>query len=335
MNDEALIELNKTLQPTKRDKPYSLGVFCPGQVGDLAQVMGIIKYLEVLYPQYKIIFFTNLPNADLLRYAPIDEVRPWPWAGNGLPAGEPDHFPYLCNPLNNTLNLELAKTREDTKDLTIGLFPATHQVPSEKREGLEYSLVSKMVFGIPNEWDWKPCLSWSEEERRDVKMLGSSLDRTNKTILLETFAGSGQSPYYSVETTKEIIRICREKFNGKVNFIFGSHKHLGGVDNCGIPNEELFGNEPDCCFIHHFTPRQVALFTEYCDLIIGISSGISVTTSAWGLKPVPKLQWAGSRICSTQAIANGPFYLVEAEFKTKEVATKEYFTKLSEVLETI
>ena len=335
MNDEALIELNKTLCPTGGDKPYKLGIFVPGQVGDLAQVMGIIKYTELLWPQYKIIFFTNMPNADLLRYAPIDEVRPWPWAGNGLNSGEPDHFPFLCNTLNNTLSLELSKTRKDTNDIDLGFFPATHQVPSEKREGVEYSNVSKMVFRIPNDWGWHPCLSWSEEEKLAIKQFIDTLPKNRKTFLLETFAGSGQSPFYTVETTKKIMQTCRDKF-GECNFIFGSHKHIGGENNIGLLNADLFDRDDRSCVnAGQFTPRQVALINDYVDLIIGISSGISVVTSAYGLKPTPKLQWCGSRICSTQAIAVGPFYLVEAEFKTKEVATKEFFNKLNEVLETI
>ena len=132
------------------------------------------------------------------------------------------------------------------------------------------------------------------------------------------------------------MRICRERFDGDVTFVFGSHKHIGGENNIGFLNSDLFDRDDRSCIsAGYLTPRQVALINDYVDLIIGISSGISVTTSAWNLKPTPKLQWAGSRICSTQAIANGPFHLVEAEFKIKENATKEFFSKLEEVLSTI
>lgn len=334
MNDEALIELNKTLKPRYVNSSQRVGIFCFGQVGDTAQVMSVLGYVDTFFKGKEIVWYINFPNADLLRFAPINEVRPWPWAGNGLEAGEPDHFPYLCLP-DNTLNLELAKTRKDTADLTEGYFPATHQVPSEKREGVEYGLVSKMVFKGTDEQIWRPYLNWSVEEEDAIRKFSESFNPNYKTILLETFAGSGQSPHYDVETTKEIMKVCMEKFNGSVNFVFGSHKHIGGISNCGIPNEDLFSEHLDCYFAHHFTPRQIALLSNHVDLIIGISSGISVVTSAWNIRSVPKIQWCGSRICSTQAISNGPFYLVEAEFKTKEVTTREFFNKLREVLETI
>lgn len=329
-NKKMLEEINKTLRPSRGKKTGKVAIFCPGQIGDTAQVMGILKYWDVMFLNKECIWFINAPNSDLLRYSNVSEVRPWPWAGNGLNAGEPDHWPYLCLP-NNKLNLELAKTRKDTADLEDGYFPATHQVPSEKREGLEYSLVSKKIFGVPDRWEWHPRLYWHDDEKKMIKEFAGTFHKNRRTVILENFAGSGQSPFFTVDTTKRIMELCRKKL-GACNFVFCSHKHLGGKDNCGLDNKELFGNEDGFFSAAHFTPRQVALINDYADLFIGISSGISVVTSAWELRGTPKIQWCGSRICSTNAIANGEFILAESEFKTREVAEKDFFNKLNEIL---
>lgn len=327
-NKMTLEEVNKTLSPPTGHKG-KIGIFLFGQAGDIMEAMSVLKYIDDLWPDKDIIWFANFPNADILKYSNVSEVRMWPWAGNGLPLGTPDFYPLLCNS-DNRLNKELASKYELTKDLEDGYFPAPHMVAPDKRKGIEYSNVSKQIFGVPPDWEWHPLLVWSAKERIMIKELIDKLPVNRKNILLETFAGSGQSPYWTSETTKKIMQICREKL-GPCNFIFGSHKHLGGENNCGISNEQFF-DDAGCISCSNLTVRQVGLINNYCDLMIGLSSGVSVATSAWGLKPTPKIQWCGSRICSTAAIANGRFELVTTDLKTREVATTEFENKLIEIL---
>lgn len=334
MNDKLLSELNKTLRPSPGKKTGKIGIFCPGQAGDLCTVLSVLKYSDELWPNKEIVFFTNFPNADSLRFSNVSEVRPYPWAGNGLKEGTLDFYPMLCT--DNRLNKELAKEYELTADLEDGYFPTPWMVNSDKQDGIDYPNISKMIFGLlpldgtPYQHEWHPFLHWSFEERCDVDDFISKLPKGRKTILLETFCGSGQSAYWDEALTRKIMATCREKL-GDVNFVFGSHKHKGGVDNIGIPNEEFIdaGNVVSAA---HFTVRQAALINNYCDLIICMSSGISVSTSAWGLKPTPKLQYCGSRKCSTVALANGPIYLITTDFKQKPVADAEFFNKLDEIL---
>lgn len=328
-NNRMLEELNKTL--TRRDRKDStgkIGIFAQGQAGDLATAMSVLQYADILWPNKDIVWFANFPNADLLRYAPISEVRMWPWAGNGLPVGTPDFYPLLSN--DNRLNLELASQYELTKDLEDGFFPVPWQVATDKQDGVEYPNVSKMIFDVPMDWKWHPLLSWSHEEIRVAKSFMDKLPKGRKNILLETFCGSGQSNYWDVELTKRIMQHC-EIVLGKCNFIFASHKHKGGQDNCGLDNEILCDGDGRVSAAH-FTVRQAALLINYCDLMVCMSSGISVATSAWNLCSVPKLQYCGSKKCSTVAIANGPIELITTDFKLKPEADVEFFNKLNEML---
>lgn len=331
MNDELLKELNATLCPSHGTKTGRIGFFCPGQAGDHATVMSVLRYSDTLWPGKEIIFFTNFPNADNLRYSNVSEVRPYPWAGNGLPEGTPDFYPLLCT--DNRLNKTEASKWELTKDLEDGYFGTPWMVATEKQDGIDYSNVSKMIFGVPDEWAWHPYLTWSDEEIANAKEFMSKLPPNRKNILLECFCGSGQNQYWEVAFTKKIMAECRAKL-GAVNFIFASHKHKGGPNNEGLPNE-MFIDEAGVVSAAHFTVRQAALLIDYCDLMICMSSGISVSTSAWGRKPVTKLQYCGSKKCSTVALSNGPIELITTDGKSKEVADKEFFEKLNGILETI
>ena len=327
MNKDGLDEINKTLCPPFGNKTGKVGIFCPGQVGDLCTAMSVLKYADDLWPDKRIIWYTNCPNADNLKYSIVSEVRPWPWAGNGLPAGTPDFYPLLCN-ADNRLNKELASQYELTNDLEDGYFPTPWMIASEKQR--DYPNCSKMIFGVPDEWGWHPFLSWSDEEREAAEHFMAKLPLVRKNIMLETFAGSGQSPFWDENTTRKIMQICRDKL-GECNFIFASHKHKGGVDNCGIENS-IFFDDIGCTSAGQFTVRQCALLNDYCDLMVCMSSGLSVATSAWGLKPIPKLQYCGSLKCSTVALANGPIQLVSTDGKAREDANAEFENKLREML---
>lgn len=335
MNDELLKELNKTLLGIDKGK-LNMAVFCPGQVGDLITTMSVLKYSESLWTNHNVIFFTNFPNADILFFSPIAEVRPYPWANNGLPPNTPDFYPLLCQP-NNRLNKELASEYELTKDLHDGYFPTPWMLSPEKRHGIDYPNVSRTVFGVPMDWEWHPLLSFSEQEKRNAEnfiqkinwetMTEQEKEKTKtiikeypvkmyrKTIMLETFCGSSQSLWDDAMTI-ETMKICRSKW-GACNFLFASHK-----------NHSQFSNEEGYFSCADLSVRQTALLIEYCDLFIGIGSGISMATSYWGSKPVPKLQYCGSQICSAGVLATGEITLIASDGRPKEQSQKEFYEKL-------
>lgn len=317
-NDKMLADINATLRPDAEAQGIKIGIFCHGQVGDLATAMSVLKYRNELWPNKQIIWFANWPNADLLRYAPISEVRMWPWAGNGLPEGTPDFYPLLATP-EGRLDLMKAKDYELTRDLSDGYFPAPHMRTPEQRHGLDYPNVSRSVFGVSKDKEWHPVLSWSEEE---LNLSTLPIVPQRKTIMLETFFGSGQSKFDDLMTMKT-IEICREAW-GACNFIFASHK-----------NTEQFKDFEGYRTLDKLTPREAALYINHCDLFVGVSSGMSVVTSAWGLKPVPKIQYCGSYTCSTVTLAMGEISLVTSDDKSLEQSRKEFFVKLREVISRI
>lgn len=329
MNDELLKELNKTLRPPAGKKTGKIGIFLFGQAGDLITATSVLKYIDELFPNKDFIWFANFPNCDALRYSNVSEVRRWPWAGNHLPIGCPDYDKFLCNS-ENQLILELAKDFEDTSDLENGYFPAPHMIAPEKQDGIPYTDCSKMIFGVPKEWEWHPVLAWSDEEREMVRAIMEALPKGRKNILIENYCGSGQSAHWNEDTTRKIMKICREKL-GDVNFIFASHKSTG-MNGMDIMNSVFF-DEAGCIGLEKLTVRQAALAINYCDLMVCMSSGISVATSAWGLKSVEKLQYCGSRKCSTAGIANGPIELVTTDFKHISATTVEFENKLKEMLD--
>lgn len=321
-NAEHLAEINKTLRPDK-NLSGKIGIFCPGQAGDTGVVTGILNYRDIVFPGKEIIWYINHPNADLLRYAPISEVRPWPWAGNGLPANTPDFYPLLCDE-NNRLNKELAKQYELTNDLEDGWFPTPWMLPVVKRHGIEYSNCSKRVFGIDENLPWHPVFNFSEEEYENALQFTRGM-LAKYIILFETFAGSSQSRL-DEEMIKRSMNICREQRSG-CKFIFASHKYLR--DNEQFPGWLL--SQKDVFFAKDFTVRQCALIAAQCDFIISVSSGISVASSALGMS-IQMLQFCGSKICSTAAISGQFFNLVTADDKPFESAKDEFYTKLTNLL---
>lgn len=301
-NNKMLAQINTSLKPDDKPTNGKIGIFLPGQNGDLITAMSVLRYRDILWHEKEIIWFCNMPNADALRYSCVSEVRPWLWAGNGLPEGTPDFYPLLCNE-NNRLNKELAKQYDLAADLDDGYFPAPHQLTIQKRHRIDYPNCSKKVFEIDPTYKWNPILSHSKEEIANADKFISELPQ-KKNIMIETKCGSGQS-IWDIEMTKETMRLC-----GDYNFILASE-------------------------LNQFTVRQVALLINYCDLFIGISSGISVATSAWGLKPVPKIQFCGSHICSTVSLASGSIELITHDDKNPVSAKQEFYHKLTEILKTI
>jgi hypothetical protein len=125
--------------------------------------------------------------------------------------------------------------------------------------------------------------------------------------MLETDYNSSQSGWND-ELTVETMRICRQEW-GECNFIFASNR-----DNT------RFFDDKGVVSARNFTIRQVALINDYANLFIGVSSGVSVATSAWGLKPTPKIQYCNSLICSTASLSNGDFELVAPSKEINKIA---------------
>lgn len=323
-NNKALGEINATLRPDV-DLSGKVGCFINGQQGDLMTAMSVLKYRKEIFGGKQIVWFVNNPNCDLLRYAPISEVRPWPWAGNGLPIGTPDYWPMLTTN-DNKLNKELKLNFKDTEDLDEGYFPAPYMVAPPKRHGIDYPNVSKRIFGVPDHYEWHPYLSYSPDE---VVMMAEYMAnfQGRKNIIFETFAGSGQS-LLDTQMVQKAIKICRNVW-GDCNFFFASHKYLRSHEQ--FP--ENFFDEDGVYSCAHFTVRQFGLMNDYCDLIISVSSGITVACSAWDRKTTPVIQFCGSWICSTKSLAYGrQFELVAADFKPIEQSKGEFEHTLLNIL---
>lgn len=324
-NNKMLAEINATLRPDA-NLSGKCGVFVQGQAGDLMTAMSVLKYREQVFGNKQIIWFANMPNCDCLRYAPISEVRPWPWPGNGLSPDSPgDFYPILCDE-NNKLNLALAKNYELTSDLDSGWFPAPWQLAPQKRSGIDYPNCSKKVFNIPNDYDWHPVLSWSDDEIDSVKQFLNPA-KYRKKIFFETFAGSSQSKI-TEEMVIASVKLCKEMWPGCA-IIFSSHKFLRDKEE--FP-EHLFDDE-DILSAKDFTVRQCGILNNYVDLIISVSSGTTVACSAWFNKETPIIQCCGSWICSTKSLSlDRHFELVTTDNKPYEQWSIQFYTTLFQML---
>lgn len=328
-----------------------VAIFLHGQQGDILEASSVLRYKDELWgDDCEITWFIQDENRDLFKHNPYLKLQQFP---HGYGISEADMNTIYAERIAKDkadgkpawFDLSLVKTHDNKLDMDkrylwepiigtfdIGYFPAPHQMNSEQRHGLEYSLCSKKVFGVPDDWEWHPVLFWSDDEISNTKKLIERLlvNPNLQIVIIETYCGSGQS-IISDDTVKSIIKTCRDKLKFPV-FIFVSHKYLN--------NQYEFPNwlKEDSMVLlvgEHVTVRQASVFNNYASLFICISSGISVSTSAWELEPTPKIQYCGSKICSTASIANGEFHLVESDFKTKEVADNEFIEKLKEVLQKI
>ncbi len=325
-NKQVLAEINATLQPDQ-NLSGKVGIFLQGQNGDLMTAMSVLRYRTQIFGNKEIIWFANMPNADALRYAPISEVRPWPWAGNGLPEGTPDFYPLLCDE-NNRLNKELAKQYDLTADLDDGYFPAPWMLSPQKRHGVDYPNCSRKVFGVPDDYSWRPYLRFEIEEKLSVNNLLRPFEGKRK-ILFETFAGSSQSKITHALVTMA-ISVCRHIWPGCV-FIFTSHKYLREQE--AYP-EGWFLNE-GYVSAASLTVRQCSLLGDDADALISVSSGTTVALSRYSknYRMPPTIQYCGSFICSTKSLAVTHWFdLVTCDGKTTEESELEFINKLTELL---
>ena len=287
-----LLEINKTLTDNSDNSRGKIGIFLPNKTGDAMTAMSILKYKNEFFPNKNIVWFCNLPTADVLKFAPISEVREYRYESLDV-----DPMTQLQTKDGKSRLDNVKKYKFDwSADLEDGFFPAPWALEPKDRDMIDYPNISKKIFGIPNSYEWHPYLSFSDEEREMVKDFCNKLPY-KKTIMLETDSESGQTGWND-DFTKDTIRICREKL-GNCNFIFASKKDCSTfIDDIGVVSAS------------NFTVRQTALINNYSDLFVGVSSGISVATSCWGNKPTPKIQFCNSFICSTVSLANGPIELI-------------------------
>lgn len=325
-----------------------IGIFCPGANGDIAASMAVLKYKNILWPDKEVVWFCSLLPESYLGYtAPanmlkfndaISEVRHWP-EGWGLPERCPvdgpkavadglpmwEDFSVLKNS-NNRLDQTLKYNFESTKDLDEGYFPAPWLTPLSETirpAGTHYADIPRRVFGADASWEWHPYLCFSDEERDQTREFCSKLPH-KKTIMLETFMKSA-NVHWTDEMTINTMRLCRNRF-GKCNFIFASN-----IDTSKFIDDE---GVVSCS---NFTVRQTALIHNYCDLFMGVCSGISTATCCWNNKPVPRIEWCGSYPISATPIANGPVISVffdnislDEARRQLEIKTIETLNKLSD-----
>lgn len=319
----------------------TIGIFMAGQQGDQISALSVMKYRDELWGDCKIVWYSDKSNFDNFKFQDI-EVREFP-RGFGYPemveaenkkliaeGKEPIWEDWL--PLvdwDNRMNVALKHKFPSLEDIDIGYFPAPHQVSVSNRHGIEYANVSKKIFKIPDSYVWHPVLKFSDEEREEVKEFMYEMPHV-KTIAIESFAGSSQSKIDGVQISNAMV-ICRQIL-GDCNFIFMSHKYLNGDEK--FPDGWINGT--DIFSASRFTVRQCALIVEQCDLLISVSSGISVASSAWGLKTPLTLQFCGSKICSTAALNTGRrFELVTTDDKSLRDAVLEFEIKLTNLLKQI
>jgi hypothetical protein len=291
-----------------------IGIFVHGQHGDIALCTCILKYKEILWPGKDIVWFLNLSPekatyADMLKHNDaVSEIRDWP----------PEDFRTLMDK-NGQLILNRRQDYESMKDLHNGYFPAPWaMLPNNALNDVSYSNIPRMVYGADPSLEWHPYLCFSNEEKEMVKEFCSNLPHS-KTIMLETQLRSAGNFNLGEGVIKNIMALCRAKF-GQCNFIFASMMdHTKYVDDVGVVSAS------------HFTVRQTALVHNYCDLFIGVCSGITMAASCWGNKPVPRVEMCGSMIQSS-IIANGPVTSFICDNMSLETMNRGFENKIAEVL---
>jgi hypothetical protein len=264
-----------------------IGIFVHGAHGDIALCTSVLKYKNILWPDKDIIWYCNMsPDKstylDMLKFNDaISEVRDWP----------KEDFRTLKDE-NGQLILNRRADFDSMKDLDNGYFPAPWaMLPNNSLNNVHYANIPKMVFGVDPSWEWHPYLGFSDEENEAAKEFHARLPHS-KTIMLETQLRSAGNFNLSENVIRNIMASCRSKF-GQCNFIFASiMDHAKFIDDIGVVS------------CSQFTVRQCALIHNYCNLFIGVTSGITMASSCWGNKPVPRVELC-SNSTKSSIIANG------------------------------
>lgn len=277
-----------------------IGILCSEHHGDIALCTSVLKYKDKLWPNKDVVWFCGLAPEratflDMLKYNDaILEIREWPNV----------FFKEIMDE-NAQLRYDKKNDFEQLKDIEIGYFPAPWAaLPNNALNAVNYANIPRMIYGADPSLEWHPYLGFSNDEREQAKDFCAALPHS-KTVMLETQLKSAGDFRVDEDSIKNIMQLCRNKW-GKCNFIFASK----------LDYSHLF-DDPGVVSCSHFTVRQCALIHNHCDLFIGVCSGISVTSSCWGNKPVPRVEMGGSMVDYT-LIANGPVVSVICDNWSKE-----------------
>ncbi|ATZ80607.1 hypothetical protein BMW23_0560 [Bodo saltans virus] len=264
-----------------------IGIFCPGANGDLMYSMSILKYRNEIWNNAEFIWFTEERFFDLFKYNNV-ETR---------------IFENFMELMTNDFTMDQSKKHlfKSTSDIDIGFFVYPSWIPVEIRGKLNHlSECCRFAMGLMNHnIEWRPYLQYSNDEIEYVKQFFHSLPKNRYNILMETQYKSSQSSWNDV-MTMNTMQICKREF-GECNFIFASNLEL--PDFCNTNSDRIFTCKS-------FSIREISLLHDYCDLFIGVSSGISVAVSSWQNKPVPKIQFCSDYWASTFPITNARMELV-------------------------
>jgi len=271
-----------------------IGIFAPSQVGDIITTTAVFKYRDQIWPDKDIIWFTD-NHTDALKFSPVAEIRPY------------SAYDYRSLKVNsgvghfmNRLDLN-EKTVPSTADLEAGYFPLPWMLERvEQRQGIIYPQISQRIFGIDLSLPWRPCLAFSDEERKMVADIMATLPH-KKTVMFENSPCSYSA--WNDGLTHLVMTKCRKKW-GKVNFFFASGGHRSGNDM------SRFFDDAGCISGSYLTARQSALVNDHCDLFVGVAGALTFSTSCWDAKPIPKLIYTGSEIFGARSIANGRIEIV-------------------------
>ncbi len=298
-----------------------IGIFCPGMHGDMGLCTSVLKYKDALWPGKDIVWFTSLDptyasRLDMLKFNDaISEIREWPCQMD---------FHILRTP-DGHLIPERKADCDSLKDIDQGYFPAPWAVlPNKKWESTHYANIPKQIYGVDPSWEWHPYLGFSDEEKEMAKDFCATLPH-QKTVMLETTLMSANFQLND-NVVRNIMAQCRAKW-GKCNFIFASK--LGKEP--GVRDYSALIDDVGVVSAAQFTVRQLALVHNYCDLFVGVNSGITVAVSCWGNKPVPRVEQAGM-LTNSSVIANGPVNCAFADNLSHEEAGRKLEAAVAETL---
>ena len=282
--------------------------------------MSVFKYRDQIWPDKDIVWFCEERHSDALKFSSVSEIRPY--------LDEYNNTLRACSgigPGKNRLDLEKAKHFPATADLEVGYFPLPWMLnsPSE-REGICYPQISQRIFGVDLSLPWRPCLSFSDDEKVMVTKMMSALPH-KKTVMFENSPCAYSA--WNDDLTRMVMSMTRERW-GPANFFFASGGHRSGNDMA------RFFDDPGCISGADLTARQIALVNDHCDLFVGVAGALTFATSCWGAKPTPKLIYTGSEIFGARGIANGRIEIVamEKHKHNKQVAENDFRSKLTALL---
>lgn len=268
-----------------------IGIFSPWGAGDLSICTSVLKYRKQKWGDSKIIWFCRDEHRDLLKYNPhIDEIRSWNWKW----ADTNGEFRKI---ISKDYRLNNKHIFEFTSDLDDGYFCTPWLAPNLPK-ALPLAKVSQYLFDMENE-DWHPCLYIDKEEK--LKALSDTSNITGKKVLIENKFNSGQS-FITQKTTERILRAFDES-RDHFTFLFVSKEGISG-----------FNHKSNCLDFSHYNIRQTIGLYNLCDIMIGVSSGISCATCSWECSPsVKRIEACTCENYSTKWISRGPTLVAKNE----------------------